>query len=205
MGVTNSVFRRESSYTQSQYQYYVAAGDTVGDPNPELPDSELYANVEYIQTLAVPAFRNGADAQVIQGQQLFTSIGCASCHTPTFTTPANVTFVDAIPAADNAGALLANTVIHPFTDMLLHNMGPELSDGRNTYSAQGFQWRTPPLWGIGLLPIVDPSGQFLHDGRARTLTEAILWHGGEGRAAEQAFVNLNASQRAALIAFLQSL
>jgi len=206
MGVTNSVFPQESSYGQNQYTVYLASGANAGDPNPELPDSELYANVEYVQTLAVPAFRNGSDPQVIHGAQLFTQIQCASCHIPTFTTPTAFSgYTDPQPSNDDASSLLTNTVIHPYTDMLLHNMGKGLADNRATYSANGYQYRTPPLWGIGLVPIVDPQGQYLHDGRARNLTEAILWHGGEARAAQQAFIQLSASDRTALVTFLQSL
>jgi len=201
MGVTNSVFPLESSYGQPQYMVYP------GDPSPELPDSELYANVEYVQTLAVPAERNGTNPQVIRGSQIFNSSGaqCASCHTPTITTPATFSYIDPMPAGDNAISLLTNTVIHPYTDMLLHDMGAGLADNRPTFSATGRQWRTPPLWGIGLVPIVDPSGQYLHDGRARNLMEAIMWHGGEAYNAKEYVRNLSASDRAALISFLQSL
>jgi CxxC motif-containing protein (DUF1111 family) len=201
MGVTNSVFPVESSYGQSQYATYT------GDPSPELPDSELYANVEYVQTLAVPAFRNGNNPQVIRGSQIFNSAGaqCASCHIPTMTTPLTNTYIDPQPAGYDPSSLLTNTVIHPYTDMLLHNMGKGLADNRPTYQANGYQFRTPPLWGIGLVPIVCPQGQYLHDGRARTLLEAIMWHGGEATAAREYVNNLSSSDRAALVAFLQSL
>ena len=207
MGVTNSVFPVESSNGQSQYNAYITSGANNGDATPELPDSELYANVEYIQTLAVPAERNGTDPQVIRGSQIFNSSGaqCASCHIPTITTSASLTYTDPQPAADDASSLLTNTVIHPYSDMLLHDMGAGLADNRPTFAATGRQWRTPPLWGIGLIPIVDPSGQYLHDGRARNLMEAIMWHGGEAYAAKEYVRNLSASDRAALVAFLQSL
>src|ERR1700728_53002 len=104
MGVTNSVFPQESSYGQSQYASYA------GDPSPELPDSELYANVEYVQTLAVPAERNGSDPQVIRGAQIFNSAGaqCASCHTPTITTPMVASYIDQPPSGDNPMTLLVN-------------------------------------------------------------------------------------------------
>jgi CxxC motif-containing protein (DUF1111 family) len=201
MGVTNSVFPDESCSGQLQFTTYP------GNPSPELPDSELYANVEYIQTLAIPAERNGTDPQVIRGAQIFNSSSaqCASCHIPTFTTPPSVTYVDPMAPGTDASAFLTNTVIHPYTDMLLHDMGVGLADNRPTYSATGRQWRTPPLWGIGLLPIVDPSGQFLHDGRARTILEAIMWHGGEAYNAREYVRTLSASDRAALVAFVQSL
>ncbi|HTB07803.1 MAG TPA: di-heme oxidoredictase family protein [Bacteroidia bacterium] len=201
MGVTNSVFPQESSYGQSQYATYT------GDPSPELPDSELYANLEYVQTLAVPAERNGTNPQVIRGAQIFNSsqAQCASCHIPTMTTPSVVNYPDTPPAYANAGSLLTNIVIHPYTDMLLHDMGAGLADNRPAFAATGRQWRTPPLWGIGYLPIVDPSGQYLHDGRARNIMEAIMWHGGEAYNAREYVRNLSASDRAALVAFVQSL
>jgi len=190
MGVTNSVFPQESSYGQSQYEAIPGA------PSPELPDSELSANVFYIQTLGVPARRNVTDPQVVRGAQIFNSsqAQCASCHTPTMTMPVNV-----------AEPILSNVIIHPYTDLLLHDMGKGLADNRPSFSATGRQYRTAPLWGIGLVPIVDPSGQYLHDGRARTLMEAIMWHGGEAYKAKEYVRNLSASDRNALIAFLQSL
>jgi CxxC motif-containing protein (DUF1111 family) len=95
--------------------------------------------------------------------------------------------------------------IHPYTDLLLHDMGPGLADGRPDFQASGSEWRTPPLWGIGLVEIVNQHSNFLHDGRARTLLEAVLWHGGEAKAARDRVSRLSASDRAALIAFLKSL
>lgn len=194
MGVTNSVFPQESSYGQPQYNAVQSIISTPGEPSPELLDSTLYANVFYIQTLGVPARRNVYNPQVLRGQQIFQQAQCASCHLPTMTTGIDVAFPE-----------LSNVTIHPYTDLLLHDMGSGLADNRPTYKATGRQYRTAPLWGIGLVPIVDPSGQYLHDGRARTLMEAIMWHGGEAYNAKQYVKNLSASDRAALIAFLQSL
>lgn len=128
------------------------------------------------------------------GKNLFYQAGCQSCHTPQFTT-----------AADAAEPELANQVIRPYSDLLLHDMGPGLSDERTEFAANGQDWRTPPLWGIGLSQTVSSDARFLHDGRARDLLEAVLWHGGEAQAARDQVLTFNAEQRAALLAFLNSL
>jgi CxxC motif-containing protein (DUF1111 family) len=116
------------------------------------------------------------------------------CHVPEFET-----------AAFPAMPQLADQTIHPYTDLLLHDMGQGLSDGRPDYEASGSEWRTPPLWGIGLSQKVNGAGAFLHDGRARDFVEAILWHGGEAEASREAFRQLPRQDRDALVAFLQSL
>jgi CxxC motif-containing protein (DUF1111 family) len=124
----------------------------------------------------------------------FDEIGCAACHTPTLVTGSHPT----IPA-------LSEQTIHPYTDLLLHDMGAGLADGRPDFEASGTEWRTPPLWGIGLVPTVNRHAYYLHDGRARGLTEAILWHGGEGQASRDRFAALSAEARAELLRFLESL
>ena len=149
--------------------------------------------VFYTQTLAVPAMRDTGDLQVQLGAQLFVQAGCAVCHTPQ-----HVTGAHEIEA-------LSNQTIYPYTDLLLHDMGPELADGRPDFQADGQEWRTPPLWGIGLVETVNGHTMFLHDGRARNLTEAILWHGGEGASSRDAFKALTREERDALIRFLESL
>ena len=100
---------------------------------------------------------------------------------------------------------LSKQTIHPYTDLLLHDMGPGLADGRPDNLATGSEWRTPPLWGIGLQSTVSGHTRFLHDGRARNLEEAILWHGGEGKAAQRAFAKLSREERSALLEYLRSL
>ena len=144
--------------------------------------------------LAVPARRDVGAPQVLAGKNLFYQAGCSACHTPTFTTSASA-----------AEPELANQVIHPYSDLLLHDMGPGLADNRTEFAASGRDWRTPPLWGIGLTQAVSGHTQFLHDGRARNLLEAVLWHGGEAEPARQQVLRFNAEQRAALLAFLNSL
>jgi CxxC motif-containing protein (DUF1111 family) len=148
----------------------------------------------YTRLLAVPAQRNPTDAAVMTGQQLFSEFGCASCHLPTLKTGAKA----ALPE-------LENQIFHPFTDLLLHDMGKDLADNRPDNLASGSEWRTPPLWGIGLFQTVNGHNRLLHDGRARGPAEAILWHGGEAEAAKEAFRNAPKTDRDALVAFLNSL
>ena len=144
--------------------------------------------------MAVPARRNVDDDQVEQGRELFKNIDCAKCHVITYRT-----------GNSHPLSYLNNQTIHPYTDLLLHDMGSELSDGRPDFLANGQEWRTQPLWGIGLIPTVNGHTYFLHDGRARNLEEAILWHGGEAENAKNNFKALNKSEREALITYLKSL
>jgi len=160
---------------------------------PELTDMILDLLVFYGQTLAVPARRDVSDPTVLRGRTLFRDAGCADCHVPSFTTGTSDT------------AALAHQHIWPYTDLLLHDMGDDLADHRPDYAASGSEWRTPPLWGIGLLRTVNRHEYLLHDGRARGLEEAILWHGGEGEAARDAFRAMSAADRGALVRFLRSL
>ncbi|MEX6502301.1 di-heme oxidoreductase family protein [Pseudomonas zhanjiangensis] len=161
---------------------------------PEVSDNILASVLFYSRNLGVPARRDVDSAQVLQGKGLFHQAGCQGCHTPRFTT-----------AADAAEAELANQLIRPYSDLLLHDMGAGLADNRGEFLADGREWRTPPLWGIGLTEAVNGHTQFLHDGRARNLLEAILWHGGEAETAKQQVLTFNADERAALLAFLNSL
>ncbi|MNL30275.1 Cytochrome c [compost metagenome] len=134
------------------------------------------------------------DPAVLAGKQAFYEAGCAGCHVPKFVTS---------KAADNPA--LRFQLIWPYSDFLLHDMGEGLADHRPEGQADGYEWRTPPLWGIGLTQTVSGHSFFLHDGRARNLTEAILWHGGEAQAARDAFATMSADQRADLLTFLESL
>ncbi|KAA0986007.1 di-heme oxidoredictase family protein [Pseudomonas sp. ANT_J28] len=164
------------------------------DGEPEVSDNILRLVLFYSRNLAVPARRDVSAPQVLTGKTLFFQAGCQSCHTPKYTTAANA-----------AEPELANQVIRPYSDLLLHDMGDGLADNRTEFQASGRDWRTPPLWGIGLTQAVSGHTQFLHDGRARNLLEAVLWHGGEAAAAQQQVLSFNAEQRAALLAFLNSL
>jgi len=157
-------------------------------------DDEIVDTVTfYTQTLAVPRRRAHFDPEVRRGEDLFRSVGCAKCH------------VERLTTGEHPVAALRNQTIHPYSDLLLHNMGFELADGRPEFAASGTEWRTPPLWGIGLAHIVLSGACFLHDGRARTLEEAILWHGGEAEPSRESFRLLGARDRRALLTFLRSL
>ncbi|MFJ7567721.1 di-heme oxidoredictase family protein [Herminiimonas sp. NPDC097707] len=173
------------------------AGLAPGDA--ELSDTELsradfFATVFYHRMLAVPARRHVNDAQVIRGGQLFQQARCAVCHVPELRT-----------RKDAVLPMLSNQLIRPYTDLLLHDMGPALADGRSDFQASGQEWRTPPLWGIGLAKKINPDAGFLHDGRARTLLEAIMWHGGEAAPAKEIVRAMTANERAALLRFLESI
>ena len=188
LGITSSLFPDENC-TETQ-------ADCVAAPNggsPEIGAERLAKVVLYTQTLAVPAMRDINDPQVLQGARLFNQAGCAACHTPQHTT------------GPHELEAVSNQTVYPYTDLLLHDMGTELADGRPDFDASGQEWRTPPLWGIGLVETVNGHTMFLHDGRARNLTEAILWHGGEGAASRDAFKAMTKEERDALIRFLESL
>ncbi len=160
----------------------------------EAPDPVLELVTYFSQHLAVPARRDVDHPEVLAGKALFYQAGCASCHTPKF-----VTSREAINPEHRF------QLIWPYTDMLLHDMGEGLADHRPVGVASGREWRTPPLWGIGLTPVVNGHMELLHDGRARGVLEAILWHGGEAEAARQEVVEMNPEERAQLIRFVESL
>ena len=163
-----------------------------GNLLPEVLPSRLETITTYLQALPVPAREATKDYGL--GARLFEQAKCATCHTPELKTGANT----ALPSN-------ANTTIHPYSDLLLHDMGEELSDGRPDFLADGREWRTPPLWGIGQLRALSGHSDLMHDGRARDVTEAILWHGGEAEAAREAFKRMSKSEREALIRFVESL
>ncbi len=165
---------------------------------PEVNPSRLTNISLYIRALAVPARRNAGNPTVEKGEKLFTDAQCSACHVPELKTAAEANLPHDIKSA-------ANVTIHPYTDLLLHDMGPDLADGRPDFEATGSEWRTPPLWGIGLLTTVNGHSDLLHDGRARNVTEAILWHGGEALAARERFRTMSADDRAAMVAFVESL
>ncbi|RON43104.1 di-heme oxidoreductase family protein [Pseudomonas frederiksbergensis] len=193
MGLTTSL-RPFDDCTEAQTACKQAPNGNGPNGEPEVSDNILRLVLFYSRNLAVPARRDVSAPQVLAGKNLFFQAGCQSCHTPKYTTAANA-----------AEPELANQVIRPYSDLLLHDMGDGLADNRTEFQASGRDWRTPPLWGIGLTQAVSGHTQFLHDGRARNLLEAVLWHGGEASAAQQQVLSFNAEQRAALLAFLNSL
>lgn len=163
------------------------------DGSSEIDAEVLKAATIYVQTLGVPARTILDDPQTQRGERLFAEANCVACHTATLRT------------GNHEITALANQTIHPYTDLLLHDLGDGLADNRPDFQATGSEWRTSPLWGIGLVQTVLPYSGYLHDGRARTLAEAILWHQGEAAAAKEAFRTMAEPDRAALVRFLQSL
>ncbi|MEZ4911339.1 MAG: di-heme oxidoredictase family protein [Saprospiraceae bacterium] len=187
MGVTSSYFPIESSYGQDQ-----ADGQ---EDDPEIDDITLKAATFYPQSLAVPRRRNVDDAVVNAGKKLFKILNCHGCHNPMFVTGQHEEY-----------NFLSGQTIYPYTDLLLHDMGDGLADGRSEFDADGREWRTPPLWGLGLAKSVGgQNANYLHDGRAKTLEEAILWHGGEAEVSKNTFKTLSKNDRVAVVKFLESL
>jgi CxxC motif-containing protein (DUF1111 family) len=190
IGITSAMFPDEAC-TGAQQECRSAPPGSAG---PQLRDAFLDSVIAYVTTLAVPARRRLDDAGVQRGKQLFAAASCDRCHVPTLHTGVHPTVPE-----------LSGQKIHPFTDLLVHDMGPALADGRPDFQASGSEWRTPPLWGLGLVFTVNRHRTLLHDGRARGFSEAILWHGGEAAASKEAFMQMPRSDREALIAFLESL
>ncbi len=153
----------------------------------------LHSIAIYLRLAGMPKARSQEDPSILAGRSVFTKLRCDSCHKMTVTT-----------GAHQDGELSGQT-IHPFTDLLLHDMGRGLADGWSEFSATGREWRTTPLWGLGFTKKLSAKPVYLHDGRARTIEEAILWHGGEAAASQKAFVALPKNERRSLIAFLNSL
>ncbi|MCB1284422.1 MAG: di-heme oxidoredictase family protein [Microthrixaceae bacterium] len=188
MGMTNRVFPATCDNQGS-----ACDPTSHDDAAVDLDDERLDLQVFYNRTLAVPIARNLDDPAVIRGANTFVEIGCSSCHTTTQR------------SGPDEVAGLANVEFHPFTDLLLHDMGPGLADGRPEFGASGSEWRTPPLWTVGRRGEVTGFENFLHDGRARTIEEAILWHGGEAEAVRGRFMALAQRRRHDLIEFIGAL
>ena len=189
IGITSPLFPVENCPVDA-----VACRQASNGGSPELSESLLGHVVFYSRTLAVPAHRNLRVPEVRRGRELFDDAQCNACHTPTLRTGVVANLPD-----------LSEQVIRPYTNLLLHDMGAGLADGRQDYEASGSEWRTPPLWGIGLIETVNRHTFFLHDGRARNLAEAILWHGGEAEVSKERFRRMSREDREALLQFLNSL
>ena len=163
--------------------------------DPEIDENTLKAATFYTQSLAIQQRRNTTDPQVRKGKKLFYDLNCTACHQPNFVTGTHAEY-----------SFLSNQKIFPYSDLLLHDMGDGLADNRSEFDANGNEWRTPPLWGLGLTKIVGgPNANYLHDGRAKTLEEAIMWHGGESETSKENFRKLSKTDRLALVKFLESL
>ncbi|USD42257.1 c-type cytochrome [Vibrio sp. SCSIO 43135] len=189
VGLTSRLFPKENCTSKQSICADLPNGGT-----PEVSDNILDFVEFYSQHLAVPIRRNTEDPAVQLGKTLFTKVGCDSCHKTNIKTAKR----PELPA-------LSEQLIHPYTDLLLHDMGEGLADNRPEYLANGREWRTAPLWGIGYTEEVNGHTYFLHDGRARNLLEAVLWHGGEAESAKQGVLQFSQNERDALIAFLNSL
>ncbi|MCL1137639.1 di-heme oxidoredictase family protein [Shewanella pneumatophori] len=205
IGVTNPLFPNESIAGTALHDSYLTRTGFVDtgsgvDGEPEASAEFSDSVVFYAETLAVPARRNVANSNVREGARLFEQLNCTGCHTPSFVTKTSGNIGGSPMSPSHMGQ-----TIYPFTDMLLHDMGDGLADGRPDFLASGNEWRTRPLWGIGLTQTVNPQAGFLHDGRAATLEEAILWHGGEAEQSLQDFMALTAEERTQVIDFLMSL
>ena len=174
-------------------QSVAALREDMGVTLDEIPDTVLADQVFYNRTIAVPIARNVDDDAVKRGANSFVTVGCSSCHTTTQR------------SGPDEVAGLAGQTFHPFTDLLLHDMGRGLADGRPEFEAGGTEWRTAPLWALGRRAEVTGFSTFLHDGRARTIEEAVLWHGGEAAAARERFMALSRQQRRDVLSFLGAL
>ena len=195
IGISNPIFTAGSGECTDLQADCQAAQHGDGDDRVFEIDAEgLDLVTFYSRNLGVPARRNVGGAEVLRGKELFYQTGCTACHTPNFVTQR---------LKDRPEQSFQ--LIWPFTDMLLHDMGPALADHRPEARATGSEWRTPPLWGIGLTRQVSGHSYFLHDGRARSLLEAVLWHGGEAAGQRDAVIQLSTADRDALIAYLESL
>jgi CxxC motif-containing protein (DUF1111 family) len=196
IGLSTPLFPEPSGDCTSAQDFCQNApnGTTAAHGGFELGGELLDLVTFYAQNLAVPERREPADATVLRGKALFHQSGCAACHRPSFTT-------GTAPKQPH----LSGQLVWPYSDFLLHDMGDGLADGRPEGEADGREWRTAPLWGIGLTETVSGHTFLLHDGRARNVEEAILWHGGEARAARDAYAALSADERAALLRFVNSL
>lgn len=190
IGITSFLFPSEScSAVQSDCQNAPNGDDGLN----EIEADDLEKVTLYVSSLAVPARRDWEDQTVLRGKNLFIEVGCAKCHIPKLQT------------GSASRKAFENQTIRPYTDLLLHDMGEGLADFSPEYEASGTEWRTPPLWGIGLVETVNDHTNFLHDGRARNLMEAVLWHGGEAENAKQAVLQMTKTERSALLSFLESL
>ncbi|WP_234638693.1 di-heme oxidoredictase family protein [Delftia tsuruhatensis] len=200
IGITSKRFPQQTC-TPAQKDC-LAAPHGKGAEGVEIEDRVLDDVIFYQATLAPPARRNPDDATVRRGEALFHAAQCAQCHRPSYKT-AGALFPGLSPALSSKA--LSGQTITPYTDLLLHDMGEALADGRPDFRATGRQWRTPPLWGIGLLPDVNNHQRLLHDGRARGVLEAILWHGGEAEPSREKVRQFSAQDREALVKFVESL
>ena len=188
MGITST---REPDHPHTEAQ--VALDELPHGGLPEVDDQKVDRIVGYLERIAVPYSRDVDGLEVRKGRRLFSRIGCDGCHIPELRTGVH------------AVSQLSEQRIQPYTDLLLHDMGADLADGFASHTANGQEWRTPPLWGLGLMPVVNGHTRLLHDGRAHSIEEAIVWHGGEAMQSREAFMVLDVKERSQVLRFLESL
>jgi CxxC motif-containing protein (DUF1111 family) len=189
MGVTSALFPKQNCPDEQESCQKAYALN-----RPEISVKDVVSLTNYTKTVSVPVRRQLEDIEEIRGQALMKEAQCIKCHVPHYRTGVDKKFPE-----------LSNQDIYPFTDLLLHDMGEELADNRPDYEATGRQWRTPPLWGVGLVKVVNGHTRFMHDGRARNIEEAILWHGGEAQAAKDKFSHFKKEDRVLLVKYVESL
>lgn len=192
VGISNPLF--SSQPCTARQPACLAQPDGEDEHGFEMPQALFELVVDFSRNLAVPQRRDADEREVKYGRDVFYRTGCQQCHRPSYTT-----------IIDDENPHLSAQRIWPYTDLLLHDMGAELADNRPDFDASGREWRTAPLWGVGLLASVNGSNNLLHDGRARSVEEAVLWHGGEAEQVKQRFIHLSRSEREALIRFVNSL
>jgi CxxC motif-containing protein (DUF1111 family) len=192
MGLTNTTFPNENcpeGIDCSSLPNGNNKGETV-----EVTDRQMSRIMTYMGAISVPVRRDYMKYNVLKGKELFNEMDCIKCHVNNFTTSE----FELLPQIENV-------VIRPYSDFLLHDMGEDLADNRPEYLANGNEWRTQPLWGLGMIEFVNGHTFLLHDGRARNAEEAILWHGGEAEISKNKFMNASAEQREQVLSFLNSL
>lgn len=189
MGLTTSILNeKDCPEIQTDCENAASGGE------PEVTDEQLEKILFYQSSLAVPNRRYAKNEDVLQGKKLFNSLNCIACHA-----------INQVTGDFPINPLLENITIKPYSDFLLHDMGPDLADNRPDFKANELEWRTQPLWGIGLVPTVNKHNFYLHDGRARSIEQAILWHGGEAEKSKNDFMNLSEEERNQLLKFINSL
>lgn len=189
MGLTTPVFTEMDCHDPQ-----IDCQNATNGGSPEVTQKQLDNVLFYQASLSVPNRRNAKNKTVLQGKALFNDLACISYHA-----------INKVTGAIPLNPLLENIQIKPYSDFLLHDMGEDLADNRTDYKANGQEWPTQPLWRIGLIPTVNKHTYFLHDGRARSIEEAILWHGGEAAKSRDRFIDLTAEERKKLITFINSL
>ena len=195
MGLSNTLHKNPSNCSTFQtICNQIPNGNSVEYNDLEVSNEQLDLITFYSKQLGVPARRNINDKDVIAGKKIFYELSCHSCHVEKFQTSNNAEYNN-----------LKKQTIYPYSDFLLHEMGEGLADSLSEFLANGNEWRTPPLWGLGLTETVSGRQSYLHDGRARTITESILWHGGEAEEIKKDFLKLDVIQLNSILKFLESL